>query len=38
MIIKKIDALIHKIIVSKKWKIKATAIIFILIHFVTFPS
>ena len=38
MIIEKIDALIRKIVMSKNWDIQATIIIFILIHFVSFPS
>lgn len=38
MIIEKIDALIRKIVMSKNWDIQAAIIIFILIHFVSFPS
>ena len=38
MIIDKIDALIRKIVMSKNWDIQATIIIFLIAHFVSFPS
>ena len=38
MIIKRIDALIRKIVMSKNWDIQATIIIFLIAHFVSFPS
>ena len=38
MNIKKIDAFIQKIASTRNWDIKAASIIFILIHFVSFPS
>ena len=36
MNIEKIDAYLRKVVMFKNWDIQATAIIFILIHFVSF--
>ena len=38
MIIKKIDAFIRKIVMSKNWDIQATVFVFTIMHFVSFPT